>query len=230
MSPAGSAVEAISSLIRGARFGLAPDVLTSDYSDAPRILLDGKRQDAITDLARARSFEVYFSRDGRCVIDDARQLVPSTSHAVGGNGGTAASIRVDPDWSRVYNVVTCSSSASNVHFGPVEAAITWLRHPAHPDQLGAYRVFKHSSPNYRTRAQAQKAAATILRRVSGRAESYTYQVIPDPTRDAGDSIRGAISKGWRRWQIQSVTTPLQPGDLSTVVTVNTSPDAAALDD
>lgn len=225
--PAGRIVDAIRWLVRGA--GLPDPVNRSTATErSGRVLLDQTRMDALADAAKSIGVEVTMDRLGQPTIVDQRARGAATSTILTGDGGTAIGVTVTPDLSRVYNVVSAKSSATGVEFPAQVARLTWDGHPAHPYRLGSRtrpreRVFHYSSPLLLTPAQAQRAARSILVKKSAAARTTTYLAFPDPSRDAGDSARGATMTGTETTQLDQVVHPFRPGP-SAIRTVSTQQD------
>lgn len=206
------------------------EVRTGNQSAAGSVLIDKQRDEWVASAAKSISCEVFLDRDGKPVIADAVRLGTPTSKALMGSGGTAVGVKRSPDWSKVYNVVYASSSASDVDLPTERAAITLPSHPAHPNRLGSpsrpnYRVYLYSSPLLRSTAQIQQAARTILQRVSSMAEQYSYVCIPDPMRSASDTMLGAtVDGGSQAVQIQTVSHPLTLEEDQQITAVSTRVD------
>ena len=206
------------------------DIRTGKQNTAGAVLIDQQRDEWVASAAKSISCEVYLDRNGRPVITDAVRLGTPTSQALIGPGKTAVGVKRTPDWSRVYNVVYASSSASDVELPAERAAITLPSHPAHPTRLGSpsrpnYRVYLYSSPLLRTTPQIQAAAKSILQRVSSMAEQYSYVCLPDPFRSASDTLLGAtVDGGSQTVQIQSVGHPLTLEEDQPITGVSTRVD------
>lgn len=201
-----------------------PLVTSRSQQVAPGVLMDKTRHDAVLSFSKSASVETIIDREGNPTIQDARVLGAPTSEILTGAGQSAVGVAVKPDWSKVFNVVTVTSSAQDVDFPPQIMAITDSQNPAHPSRIG-WRVKKWSSPLLMDAESGLKAALTILLRVSGQARSYQYQCLPNPSTDAGDSVLGATMRGTEVSQILNVTTPLTgKGGLQSVTTVSTQLD------
>jgi len=220
MSPGGRITLAIAQLLTQAGLPDARITATSTRSAAP-VLLDGNERDqAVADLARSIAAEVYLDREGVPRIANARTIGAPTVDL----GRLGYLIKLDI--SKVYNVVSVRSSASDVDFGTVTAAITWPEHPAHPYRLGSkkypeYRVLNYASPLLLDAAQGIDAARTILARRAGQARTVQYSDIPDPSTDAGDTATGTTKDGREVAQIQTVVTPLTVQEMQVITTVST---------
>lgn len=221
MSPDGRVVDTVAGLLTGA--GLRePRVLTTSQQRTPPTLLDKTRHDSVLMFSKSAALETVVDRQGVPVVQDARVLGSPSFTLLTGGGGAAVGLVVQPDWSRVFNMVVVTSSAQGVEFTPQLAAITDPDHPAHPKRIGS-RVKKYSSPLLTTAEAAEAAAVSILARVSAAARSYTYAAFPNPAIDAGDSVLGATMTGTEVSQILNVTTPLTAkGGAQQVTTVNTN--------
>lgn len=234
-APTRLATDIIRALIMGA--GLPePTVLvtspaifatTSPDNSAPPIIqvYAGTRQQAIEDAVAAVAGEAYVARDGSPMVTPVRQLEAATSEAVT-TKGSAFGAAVATDWSKVYNVVSARSTATDVRFPPQIAYVISTDHPAHPSRTGWIRTFPLKSSDLRTAAAAYAAAWAKLPSVAGPAQKITYRCNPDPRRDSGDSILGDTPDGPRTNQIHTVVTPLRAG-LQTVTVMNTRLAAAA---
>lgn len=196
---------------------------------AGAVLIDKQRDEWVAQAAKSIGVEVYLDRDGVPVIADAVRIGSPTSKALVGGGGTAVGVKRTPDWSKVYNVVWASSSATDVDLPSERAAITLTSHPAHPTKLGSpsrpnFRVYLYSSPLLRSSEQIKQAAQTTLQRVSSTATQYQYVCFADPTRSAGDTMLGATMDGTQVAQIQSVGHPLTLEEDQPITTVSTRVD------
>lgn len=223
--PSGSVEHAFSFLFRGA--GLEPPgVPDVSLGNTKRVLIEKSRSDALVELARANDVEVFIDRGGASRVRKPPRRVPATSEVLVGFGGTATGVVVEPDWARVFNIVSVTSTAPDVVFAPQVAALTDVTHPAHPYNMGTrdhpdYRVFKWSSGQLFTAAQAHKTAVSLLQKVAGGALTYSYDCVPDPSRDAGDSVLGSTRTSTVTAQIETVTHPLTAAGVQKVTTVST---------
>ena len=205
------------------------EIRSGKGNGAGAVLIDQQRDEWVAQAAKSIGVEVYIDRDGVPVIADAVRIGTPTSTALVGGGGTAVGVKRTPDWSKVYNVVWASSSATDVELPPEQAAITLASHPAHPTKLGSptrpnFRVYLYSSPLLRTTDQIKQAVRTTLERVSAMATQYQYVCLPDPTRSAGDTMLGATIDGLQTVQIQSVSHPLTLEEDQQITTVSTQID------
>lgn len=228
--PAGTVMNAVRWLLSSAGLpqATAPDGI-GPTEPVKRAMLDKSRHEAAMELARAHDFEVFIDRQGYPVVRDPRVLEnPYTSVILPGEG--LVSYKVTPDWNRVFNVVSVTSSAQGVSFPPQIAAITDPQHPASPYTLGtrnhpSYRVLDWVSPLLQNAQQGKRAAGTLLRKASGRAVTYSYDAIPDPSRDAGDTVLATHRPGSQtRFQMQSITTPLSADGVQSIKTISTQQD------
>lgn len=220
-SATGLIVDQLARLIRDARLP-EPIVATADRTTTPGVIFERTRHDAIEELATAIAAECYIDRLGRPVIAPLRLQTDATSEALTGSGNTVTGIQVDPNWDDVYNVVTAASTANDVDFPTQAAYIEWIDHPAHPNQVGWLKTLKITSPTLRDADQALDAARAKLVKVCAPASTVTYKCVPDPRRDASDSILGTtLDRDSVTTQIQKVTTPFKAGDDQTVETVTT---------
>lgn len=215
VSPGGKILDQAAILMMEAGLGWAEITATSTYSAGPKLLENKTRTEAVAAFMKSVSAEAWLDRRGNPRIVDAIGIGAPTSSIE----RTAESALLESDNDKVYNQVAVRSSAQDVDFGTITREITSPYHPASPQQLGYTNVYNFASPLLTDPAQGAKAADTLLARVSSLAESYSYECLPDPTRDAGDTIAG-ITVG----QIESVTHPLTLGVRQMVTTVNTQPD------
>lgn len=221
MSPPGEITRAIAQVMTEAGLG-GVDIRSTDHRAAGSVLIDGQRGEWIAQAADSISAEAYVDRDGTPVIVDSPRLTAPTSSTV----GTAIGVKRTPDWSRVYNTVAASSSATDVDLPTEWASITLPSHPAHPARMGTpsrpnYRVYTYSSPLLRTTEQIKQAAKSILERVSSMAEQYSYEAIPDPFRGAGETLLGQTMSGTQLVQMKSVGHPLTIGEAQPITAVST---------
>jgi hypothetical protein len=219
-SPAARVVDSIAWFVAGAGALDWPVITSTNTHVADPVLMKGTRHDAVVELASSIGVEVFFDRFGQCVIADSRVVGAATSEASTGVGGTVTGLKVTPEWDKVYNVVAASSSAQGIDFPPVSVFVSEPGHPAYPGRIRT-KIYEYKSPLIMDEDQAQQAAVTILRKVSGLAEVTSYTCVPDPRRDAGDSMLGATIDGSKVTQIQTVVTPLGADQPQQVTTVNT---------
>lgn len=213
--------EQIDALLQGAGLDPAVILIGASVTRAAQTFEDS-RADAIGELAKAGPFEVYIDRDGRTTINRHRALEATpTAYLIVGQH-IIESIRLKPDWDKVFNQVSIKSTKQDVEFDPVVLSITDRNHPAHPSKMFGYNVKVYSSNAIENRDQAVAIAEAMLPKVSGAANTYTYTCVPDPRLDAGDTITAsALDGSFQFCQIDSVTTPLDAGGRQTITTVST---------
>lgn len=199
------------------------NVTATNTSEAAATLLEKSRHDAIVDYAKSFGLEVFIDRLGVPTIGDVQVLGTASTDLLAGPGGAVESMTVKPDWDKVYNQVSVSTTAQDVEFPAQVAVITDPKHPAAPWRIG-YRVLKMSSPLLLTAADAMTMAQTVLIKAAGAAETYQYNCMPDARRAAGDSVLGATMTGTSTFQIKSVTTPLRADGRQVITTINTQLD------
>jgi hypothetical protein len=193
-----------------------PVILTTTGGVAAAALLERARHDAIVDYAKSFSLEVFVDRVGQPTIADAQVLgVPVSDLA-----GTVEKATVKSDDTKVFNQVAVTSSAQGVQFD-AQVAVADRSSPAAQWRIGP-KVLTYSSPVITSPDAALSAALSILAKVSGQALTYTYSCVPDPRRDAGDTITGPDPTGEVVvTQIASVTHPLTANGRQAITTVST---------
>lgn len=209
MSPGGRIVNQAAQLMLEAGVGW-PEITATNTSSAEAVLLEGTRTEAVAGFMESTSAEAWIDREGVARIVDS-QIIGVPTSATDGNTESSA---LEPDWEKVYNQVAVRSSAQDVDFGTVTATIGYDAHPASPRKLGYVRTYNYSSPLLMNSDQGKAAASTLLQRVSALSQVYTYTCIPDPTRDAGDTIEGKTVS-----MIDTITHPLSLDGRQVITTV-----------
>ena len=206
--------------------GMRPVVITStDPAQSLGTILEKTRHDAMVDLAKSFSLEITVDREGVPTVADEQVLDDAWTVAllVGGDFGVLEELAVKPDWDKVFNAVSVTSTAKDVHFAPQLASITDPDNPAAPWRIGS-RVKNHSSPLIPDADSGLAAAESILRRLSQSAITYSYTCIPDVRIDGGDTIRGTTMTGLATAQVAEITHPLTAEGRQQITTVSTQPD------
>lgn len=183
------------------------------------MMLDKSRHEVIAEWAAAIGAEVFMDRFAEPIIRDIPVLGSSTTEAITGELGTVTGMTETIN-REVVNEVASWSTAQGVDFPEQVASITWSEHPAYKDHVGPRRK-EFSSPLLLTEQQAMEASWSILTKESARARVMTYERLPDPTTDAGDSMLGQLLNGATEvQQVSKIVTPLGRG-LQTISGVST---------
>lgn len=189
--------------------GTAVSDTSTSTATVPSQTWDQNRDQAIQDLAVAASLDVYFDRNGGPVIRDVPVLNPTGAVFTIDASTTGVLISADRqrDRQKTYNVVVChaqttdgsvpfapqvawdNESASATYAGPGNGfgALTDLPSGSQAGPFGQRPTF-YSSPLITTAAQAQAAATTILKRVTGLNAQLSLTSVPAPFLDDGDTI------------------------------------------
>jgi hypothetical protein len=177
----------------------------------PYQLLDKTRHDVIADWCQAVGYEALVDRSGRSRLRPVVPLGAPTTEAVRGWEGTAASISEGMNRAEMKNQVATWSTAQNVVFPEQVAQIDDPDHPAHASKIGPRRL-EQSSPLYGTAEHAKAGAETLLAKHAALARVMTYERLPDPSTDPGDSMLGQLMDGSTEvQQVDVIVTPFGRG-------------------
>lgn len=167
-------------------------------------------------LALAAGLDLYFDGEGRAVI----AAVPSLEDASPdftfreGADGVLLGLSRSANTNTTYNGVVATGEGTSADT-PVRAE-AWDEDPASPTyRYGSFgqvpRFF--SSPLMTTVEQAQSAAESLLRKVTGLSEGLEWSLVTDPSVEAGDlaEVVSAATRVSRVIVLDAVTVPFTPG-------------------
>lgn len=217
MSRSGLVIDHLIQLLR-LGFALAPVIRIDSIDTSRAVAMSGSLPDVIASAALALNAEVYAGRDGAPVIEPANVIGPPTCHTFAGEALIRATRTPNP--AATFNRVVVSSSATDIRFPLAIAEVGDPTHPAYWRKIGVKQLLI-VSPLLRDHDRAMLIALTKLTKVSGRAITYTYERLPDPTIDSGDTHRGhLVGVGQRNTQVAMAAHPLKGGSqtLSTIET------------
>lgn len=201
----------------------SPTITATDTRRVSPQLLDKSRHEVIVEQAAAIGAEALVDRLGKPLLRNIPTLGSPTTTAITGETGTVGKLTESYNLD-VFNEVASWSSAQDVDFPEQVAQITWPFHPAHKSRIGRRRK-EFTSPLLLTELQAMAASLTILAKESSRAREMTYERLPDPTTDPGDSMLGQLVDGSTKvQQVSKIVTPLGKGS-QTVTGVGTQVDS-----
>lgn len=146
------------------------------------------RHDTIKSVLEPIAATAFITRLGHPIIRDTsiRDTGPPLTD---GEDGTVISVSTTPDWSKVYNQISVTSSKEGVSFDPVPVVIEDPGHPAHAWRIGRRSVpGGYSSPLIDTPAQAAAVGVAMLEKASAPALSWSVECVPDYSREAGDRV------------------------------------------
>ncbi|HEU5026597.1 MAG TPA: DUF5047 domain-containing protein [Spirillospora sp.] len=212
---------------------------------------DQDRAQAIQDLAKAASLDVFFDRNGIPVMRDVPVLdVPGSVLTI---DASETGILIDANRERnrqkTYNIVVVTGAAAD-GTSPFAPQYVWDTNalsptyagpgtgagslPPPPSSDGSYQQvpYFYPSPLLRNTTQAQAAGRTILARVTALEAQLTLTSVPAPMLDDGDTITAllpgddALSAGVTEWHlVDGFTVPLVPHkDPMPITTRSTRPD------
>lgn len=222
-----SAQEAITWLIGRSQY-YGPDVDVADSTGAAKPIAadwaaDGDPWDAVEQLADAIGAECYFTPARTPVLRPVPSLKTTPDALLYAlDGGTVTEIESTLD--RAPNVVyVWGAPQAN---GKQARGVAYDTSPSSPTSINsAYgqvvSVIQRPSPL--TSAQAQSAAAAMLRRVQGKVRTVRLQAIPDCSLEPGDTVELRFAGGAiERHIIQSVTIPIGGHDAMEITTRTTA--------
>jgi hypothetical protein len=220
--------EQIARLIRGALGNSEPVINNSTSTETVGALVwEEDRAQAIIDLADSIGAYVSFNRDGVATIDELPTLGESAVWLVDARPkGVLLTADRSRDRQKTYNVVIASSSKADgtVPFAPIRVGDTDPASPTYagvapftnPALAGPFGIvpYKYSSPLLNNVTQANKAARTILARVTGLAAQLSLTALRNPKLDALDVIdvllppEAGVARTMERHIVERVTHPL----------------------
>lgn len=179
--------------------------------------------DAVQKMAAAIGCRVRFNGDGVAVIEDEPDplSLPVSWTYQEGPQSTLLQVEKSLDDELGYNGAVVDGEGTGAAT-PVHAE-AWDTDPASPTyHLGPYGkvpVFLRSNL-ITTQAQADTAAAALLRRKAGATEQITFTSLPHPAHDAGDLVRVTRStvKVDELYVLDAFSIPFTPEGTSTVQT------------
>lgn len=144
-------------------------------------------------MAMSIGAELYFDRNGTCVmrpIPSAGQGDPVATIAEG-EGGALLGAEREWDRGRIYNRVILTGENPNVSGTPPRAVATDNNplSPTYYDGPFGKKPKFYSNQFISTTAQAQDAANGLLARVIGAPDTISFSGLVDPGRDPSDVIR-----------------------------------------
>lgn len=199
--------DAVAVLMGESGITVNPDLVTATSTVmVPDMLWDKSRAETIATLLESIGAEAFVDRDGYGIVRD-RTVGPFGSPLTDGDNGTLVTVKNEPNWANVFNVVSAASSNQDVHFDAVIVAIDDPAHPAHWSRIRR-RSKRYTSPLLMDRAQATVAAQTILDKSALPALNWQVTCYADVSRDAGDQVVASCDFGTVTAVIQEITHPL----------------------
>lgn len=173
------------------------------------------RWDAITQIARAMSAEIYVDAQNRFVITDLPDVVNgSVAWDIGdGEGGNLISSARSISRTAVYNAVVASGENTASGAAPV-SAVARDTSPTSPTRWGGPfgKVTKFiSSALWITQGDCQNAANFELFEATAPNVETTLDTLPNPALEGSDIVRLTQSEHKERFLVQSLTIPLTAG-------------------
>lgn len=223
-------------------------IVTSDQATStatvPNQTWEKDRAQAIQDVAKAASLDVYFDRNGAPVIRDAPVI--DINNSVWTVDASETGVLIDANRQRdrqnTFNLVVVNASSNDgspqfatvfcwdsnrlspTYCGPADVPTS----PPSPSQAGPFgqRATYYSSSLLRNQAQAVKAGNTVLAKVSGLAAQLSLTNISNAALDDGDTITVQLPRERRDLLrpvethiIDKLTVPLVP--TKTAMTIDT---------
>lgn len=219
----GTASALITSLVRGVLGGSWPvlNLLTTDPTfPAGQFDLDGGRWETVEQIADAAGAEAFFDAVGVLVIRPVPVKAAPVLTITGGEGGTLTGYKSTKGWgSNAVGVVYDDGTSRIVGYAEdtVTSSATYAggaygRHVRRVD----VRVQAGKLPSA---ADANRAAASTLRRTMAAVRSVEVRAIPAPWLEAGDSVDVALLGAVReRHLVSGVRFPLSQLDVMTLTT------------
>lgn len=181
----------------------------------------------VADMAKSVGCDLYFDQLGRLNLHTTPEPDDAPVAMAYEEGPTARILGVSKKLTRqfTYNGVVAVGESSAITDQAAEpvAAVAWDDNPASPTYyLGKFgkkpRIY--ASPFIKTRAQAQTAAAAILRTAKGMAEDVAFTGLVNPAHEVGDvvTIKQAKSKVDGRYVLSSFTIPLTYAEAMSATT------------
>lgn len=184
---------------------------------------DTDRLAAIDELATALGVQVYPDRDEVWRFDPVGD--PATTSPAwtidAGPTGVLTKAELSTDRASVYNAVVASSATTSSAVLP-RRAVAHHSDPASPTRWGGpfgRRPYFYSSPQLRTQADCDKAAAAILRTLTLADTLIDLEAAPNPALDPDDAVRVVLPDGTTLvYMVDAVTIPLTPDGPLTIAT------------
>jgi hypothetical protein len=192
---------------------------TGSTKVAPVMELDRERwNDGVEKLADSIGAEVFCDQISTFIIRPEPTVADPVVWTVRDNE-TGVLISEDDEFNRdlVYNRVVASGQRTD-GTPPVFAIAsdTNLNSPTNINGPFGIKTRFHASPLLTTVPQCQSAANSLLARVTGHHLQVSLTAITNPTLDAGDVIRVIVGDNDDLHVIESVSTPLTPGDTQQI--------------
>lgn len=201
---------------------------------APSALWTSNRDDAIYQLSKAASVDVFFDPNGELTIRTFPTLVAGT-HPVwrvdAGASGIQLSAQRTRDRSKTFNVI-CVRPSSSGGTAPFPLVVVEDRDPQSPTFAGGpfgRVVYQYSNSLILTAKQATAAGQILLDRYRALAAQLTLTSIVNPMLDAGDCIgailprKRGLSLQVERHIVESLTVPLTADGTQSITTRSTRP-------
>lgn len=182
---------------------------------------ESDRLAAVDELATALGVSVYPDRAGVWRFDPTSD--PATAAPVwtidAGPAGVLTRAELSADRASVYNAVVASSETTSSAVLP-RRAVAYHSDPASPTRWGGpfgRRPYFYSSPQLRTQADCDRAAAAILQRVTLADTVIDLEAAPNPALNPDDAVTVVLPDGTARvYVLDAVTIPLTPAGALTV--------------
>lgn len=179
-----------------------------------KVIVDEDRYAFLDELVRSRGKIWYWDHRGQLVIKDPPDPTLPVWNAHAGTGGTLRAVRRRVSRLGVYNAVVARGEATDDTVAPVRGVAVDIN-PVSPTRYGGRfgkvpRFFQ--SPFLLTQDQAQRAAATMLRKGLGLPYRVDFSALPNPALEPWDPVsvkpRG---EGARTHVLETLTVPLVAG-------------------
>lgn len=211
---------AIQALIASRVSGLTYNfMITSNNTPALTFQSGDDPWKAAQDMAESMGAELFFDAQGICVLQPIPDpLVSAVAYSyLEGADATIVSVSKKLTRQGIYNYVVATGETSDPAIVPVRS-VAQDSDPTSPTYTGgAFGVVVrfYASPFITTQAQADSAAAAMLRQSLGLTEQVGFTAIPNPAHEAGDvvTITRARAKVDARYVLDAFTVPLGPTAL-----------------
>lgn len=216
----GNTASAIVALANGADSRIGVIDLTGDASTHPPTSWVGKRDEAITKLAKSIGAVLYFDPFGNGYLDYAPAPPAASDPGVWdvgrGTGGAKVSAARTLDRAPIYTAATVTGEP--LDGGPPVYATAQDTNPASPTRHGGAfgrKTNLYHNPLIRSSAQAQAVANARRDRLTGIAWSIDLTMLPHPGLEYGDPLRVEVAPGrWQTHMAESFPIPLGPGAIA----------------
>lgn len=196
--PAGTFVSELRRLV-GSRLPLDVTAAPADRAVPSGMSWQESRVDAIAELLTAWPARADLDPDGVLVVTpDTAAVDPADVQLVEGSGGVVVQRTRAGSRAGIANIVVARGDDTSAPNAPAVVGYASDTTPGSPtDANGPYGhvVHRFASPLLRTRAQAETAAATILRRLLRPARLIPVQMLPDPRLGVGTRVGLTLSDG-----------------------------------